>query len=463
MADNQEPDHGFSDGSHSEIDGSAGLVNDPHAREKQEHFPAEVDTKAQGDMVSVQTTMPDQSVLSSNQEVIPAQTFDTLVYHSSPTFDGLQQSQVLSLSVPPNEQRIAVFPYECSSRSNSVSPLKLPSRTYTPVGLNAPLRAPNDNYLAVPQQSIYPPESLHPRTETLEHRTFRKNLGGKFNLIMVDMEEQDDKSLLLRFFEQIEGWATNYTIDIMALGVEEAYDLAEHPALTGILRWPAQSKILLTEQASLDAIVASVILRHICMHAWDEHFLQVSGHPQAAMCEELSSRWSRLPEDAYEAKHGLLLSQNQIYTSIKNDHGHQNWRHACASHFSIELLTSLSGLLRTHMAARGFSARNEALLELYDKGYKIGFRLHTAPSQWSFQWPLVDADLEPTATNDSRQLDADVLSMTTVILNHPKAHSIRFAVTPMTTVTGFDDGEEKGTLVHDAVVHNALVFLTRTD
>lgn len=377
-----------------------------------------------------------------------------------PTRDASQELQELASSVPRNEQRPGSlsyeFPISIPSPSQPISPLKLPPRAYTSEGLNLPPQLPN-RFCSPPEprQSPGSSSSRHRRTVSLEHLPANEDPHDKPDFIIADIEDQDDRSLLPRLLQQIEGWTESYILELRTLDAEEIEDLADHPIIARTFGRSAPLAILVTEQASLNTLVASIIYRHMCTYALDEHFLQASGHPQASLCEDVISRWSRLPADTHEAKHSLFLSQHEIYTTIQNEPGFPYWRATRASHLSTALLSSLSGLLTIQTNWKGLSARNMALEDLYVKGYEIGFRLRMARGRWSLQWPLMGAAFEPTTmVCRDRVLCGDVTSTMTGV---SEALEVCLAVSPMVMVMDLEGGAEKSSLVHHAVV-----YITRT-
>lgn len=249
-----------------------------------------------------------------------------------------------------------------------------------------------------------------------------------------------------------------YTVHIRSLGAEQVHNLAVHPTLAGSMSKPSQLMMLVTEKDMLVAMVAGVISKHMWKYALDEHSLYASGHVQAEVCEELAYQWTCLDNSTCEAKHDLLLSQQQIYTAIKNAPDHKSWRTTCAERLTSRLLSDLSGLLAINLAPQAIRERNHILSELYVKGYRIGFRLRMAASHTHFQWPSPGGVFdEKNMVNENRLLYGDVLRTMSAVMSEPSAHQVRFAVSPTITRSDFAMGEEK-----KIVVHHSMVHLTRT-
>lgn len=277
---------------------------------------------------------------------------------------------------------------------------------------------------------------------------------GGVPVFTLGMTEQNDRCLLFDFFEQIKQWATSYTVHIRSLNAVQVHGLAAHPTIAASMGKPSQLMMLVTEKDMLIAMVASVISRHMWKHALDEHSLYASEHPQAEICEELAWQWSCIHETAFDAKYDLLLSQQEIYSSIKNAPDHKSWRSSCAERLTSRLISDLSGLLATNLSPQALSERDHTLSELYIKGYRIGFRLRMAPSSWSFKWPSPGQEFDASAmVNETRMLYGDLLRTMRVVMNEPHAHEVRFAVSPTVVKSDYAGGEEKKVVVHHAMVH----------
>ncbi|KAF1844211.1 uncharacterized protein K460DRAFT_408511 [Cucurbitaria berberidis CBS 394.84] len=293
----------------------------------------------------------------------------------------------------------------------------------------------------------------HHRTATPEQRSIRAMMGNK-PVFTVGMGPQNDRCLLFDFFEHIKQWAAAYTVHIKSLNAEQVHNLSAHLALAGSLGKPSQLMVLVTEQDMLIAMVASVVCRHMWTYALDEHSIYASGHPQADICEELAWKWTTIPLDNHEAKHDLLLAQQEIYTAIKNAPDHKTWRAACAERLTTKLLSDLNGLLATSLFPAALTDRNHTLSELYVKGYRIGFRLRMAATKWQFQWPSPGAEFNPgTMVNESRMLYGNVLRTMGEVMKDPRAHEVLFAVSPTVTRSEFSAGHEQRAVVHNALVH----------
>ncbi|KAH9872427.1 hypothetical protein IAQ61_005262 [Plenodomus lingam] len=327
---------------------------------------------------------------------------------------------------------------------------------------NVPTPTKFDESLTTPQKAYTSPtfrpstrksRGRHHRTATPEQQTIREFMGGK-PVFTMGMKEQDDRCLLFDFFQQIKHWATDYTVHLKSLDAEHIHGLANRPAIAGGLGESSKLSMLVTENDMLSAMIASIICRHIVTHAMDEHALHASGHPRSDTCEALAYRWSLLGANDYAAKQNLLLSQQQIYTKIKEDPNHRSWRAATASRLVFALISSLSGLLTTSLRPATLIERNHILTEIYIKGYRIGFRLRMAASRWSFQWPLSSAEFDPTAmVNESRLLYGDILRTMTAVMSDPRAHEVRFAVSPTVARSDFGKGGENRVVAHHAMVH----------
>ncbi|KAF2849179.1 hypothetical protein T440DRAFT_490712 [Plenodomus tracheiphilus IPT5] len=363
---------------------------------------------------------------------------------------------VLPISPKPVSPTKFTSPTHTLNKRNATvkTPTRFNGQTRTPTKLNGQLNTPKSiQTTPTSRQSTGKSKGRHHRTATPEQRTIREMMGGK-PVFTMGMKEQDDRCLFFDFFEQIKQWAATYTVHLRSLNAEQIHGLATHPAIAGPLGEPSKLTMLVTEKDMITAMVASIICRHVVTHALDEHSLRASGHPQADTYEALLYRWTLLPSNDDHAKHTFLLSQQQIYTAIKDAPNHRDWRAATASHLAFTALSSLSGLLATNLAPTALTERNHTLTELYVKGYRIGFRLRMSASWWSFQWPLSGVEFEPAAmVNENRLLYGDVLRTMTAVMQEPGAHEVRFAVSPTVARSVFGDGGEERVVAHHAMVH----------
>ncbi|CAO2652390.1 Nn.00g006730.m01.CDS01 [Neocucurbitaria sp. VM-36] len=334
------------------------------------------------------------------------------------------------------------------SPTKGLSPVKVLSSPSTPTTLQPP---------STPQHPPYRIGRRHHRTATPEQRSIRAMMGINKPVFTVGIDPQNDRCLLYDFFENIKQWAAAYTVRIRSLNAEQVHSLSAHSAIAEAVGKPSQLMMLVTEKDMLIAMVAAVISRHMWKYALDEHSLYASGHPEAVTCEELAWKWTTVPFNDHEAKHDLLLAQQQIYTAIKNAPDHKTWRTSCAEHLTIKLLADLDGLLAPNLSTAALTGRNHILSELYVKGYRIGFRLRMAATKWQFQWPSSGAEFNPASmVNESRLLYGDILRTMTEVMKDPRAHEVQFAVSPTVTRSDFSMGGEQR-----VVVHNALVHITR--
>ena len=296
----------------------------------------------------------------------------------------------------------------------------------------------------------------HHRTATPEQRSIRAMMGYK-PVFTMGIDPQNDRGLLYDFFEHIKQWAATYTVHIRSLNAEQVHNLATHSTIAGSVGKPSQLMMLVTEKDMLIAMVMGVISRHMWTYGLDEHSIYASGHPQAEICEELAWKWTVIPFDDHQAKHDLLLAQQQIYTTIKNARDHKKWRVACAERLTTKLLSDLTGLLATNLSPAMLEERDHILSELTVKAIRIGFRLRMAATKWQFQWPSAGTEFNPgTMVNESRTLYGDVMRTMGQVMRDPRAHEVLFAVSPTVTKSNFSEGSEQR-----VVVHNALVHITR--
>ncbi|KAH7389803.1 hypothetical protein BKA66DRAFT_414252 [Pyrenochaeta sp. MPI-SDFR-AT-0127] len=360
-----------------------------------------------------------------------------------------------SYTTSPNFNRpwksFATHPYEPASLIPS--PIKLESPTQAP---RSPITPKKQDSPPGQQQHRNRNGRRHHRTATPEQRTIRAMMNNK-PVFTLGMDPQSDRCLLYDFFEHIKQWAAAYTVQMKSLNAEQVHNLYTHAVLAEGLGQPSQLKMLVTEQDMLIAIVTGILSRHMWKYSLDEHALNASEHPQAHICEDLANRWTMLDLTAHEEKHNLLVSQQQIYTSIKNASDHKAWRTSCAERFTNMLLSDLAGLLTTDLSTPDLLERNHTLSELYVKGYRIGFRLRMAAIKWQFQWPLPGTEFNPaTMVNESRMLYGNILRTMNSVMNEPRAHEVRFSISPTVTKSDFSGGSE-----HRVVVHNALCHITR--
>ncbi|KAI8932876.1 hypothetical protein NX059_010356 [Plenodomus lindquistii] len=422
-------------------------------------------------------TYPPVSTAFKHSQSLPLMPSQLGPYTTTSSYEHAPIMPPPSSSVSPvKSYGIAVYEYAQAMpmHTNAFSPTKFTSPSPSPTKFNAPAQTPtrfnegirtptkfneesntptSASFPATSRRSTGKSRGRHHRTATPEQRTIREMMGGK-PVFTVGMKEQDDRCLFFDFFEQIKQWASNYTVDLRSLNAEQIHGLASHHLLAGPLGDPSNLTMLITEKDMLTTMVTSIISRHIVQHALDEHSLLLSNHPQAPACEQLAYHWSLLPATAHTSKHNLLLTQQHLYTTIKDDPNHRAWRAATSSHLAFTLLTSLSSLLATNLAPAAQKERNHTLTELYVKGYRIGFRLRMAPHRWSFAWPASGAEFNPFAmVNENRLLYGEILRTMTAVMQEPGVHEVRFAVSPTVARSGFAGGREERVLVHHAMVN----------
>lgn len=298
----------------------------------------------------------------------------------------------------------------------------------------------------------------HHRTATPEQRSIRAMTNG-VPVFTIGMNPQGDRSLINDFFDHIKNWATRYTVHIKSLRADRLGDLVAHPVIAANFGEPAQLLMLLTEKDILVAMIAGIISRNMHMYTMGEHFIHASGHSLSNVCEDLALRWtaSELDFNAQEAQHDLLQQQQRLYTAIKNSPDHKAWRSSRAEALTRKLITDLDGLLVTNLSPRALTERNHVLSELFVKGYRVGFRMHMAPTKWHFEWPTSGVEFNPALmVNESRNLYGDLLETMKEVMRNPRAHAVQFAVSPTIVKRDFSSGVESR-----VVVHNALVYINR--
>jgi hypothetical protein len=352
----------------------------------------------------------------------------------------LEQSYATSPCYGRSRKRFTSRPYQF------VMAIQSPTKKLSPTTTTGPPCTPTKVYSPpTPKQFA---GKRHHRTATPEQRQLRAYIQEP--LYTLGMDPQADRGLLCDFFESIKRWAANYTIPLRSLSAEQIHSLAAHPTLVGVLCPPSQLTMLVTEKDMLIAMVASIVSRFIVSHTIDDYALCLSGHPNASLTklvadQLLSTKNSTIIKD-------LLVNQRDVYTAIKMAPDHRAWRTACAQSFAADLLVSLSSLLVASPSLHVLTERTHTIQELFIMGYRIGFRLHMAATQWKFSWPVAGATFKPqTMVNQSRLLYGNPLETMMQIGKSPEEHVVRFAVSP--TIWSEGDGGE--------LVHSALVEVTR--
>jgi hypothetical protein len=335
-----------------------------------------------------------------------------------------------------------------------LEPMTPPLKQYWPqMPYGPPYTSMNHVSPASWHYTSYSAGSRHHRTATPEQRAIRKMMGGK-PVYTMGIDPQNDRCLLADFFTEIKRFAETYTVQIRALNAEQVHGLSANPAIASSIGKPSLIMTLVTEKDMLIAMVALAISKHMWTYALDETSLYSCGHSHAMLTEDLTNRWARLGDTDYEAKHNLLLVQQQIYTSIKEDANHKTWRAATAERLTNKLLFNLLGLLATNLPAPALKERNHILSELHVKAYRIGFRLRMAAVKWTFCWPSTGAVFESgKMVNESRTLYGDVLCTMNAVAREPDQHVVLFALSPTVVGSEYAAGVERKSVVHHAMVH----------
>lgn len=287
----------------------------------------------------------------------------------------------------------------------------------------------------------------HKRTETPEQLFLKQYTKGR-PVYTIGIDPQNDRGLLHDFFEDIRKWASFYAK--ARLDGDTIEELSTNRDLEEITGGKSDIKHLLMDSKMRQEMVASFVTRHIVTNAMGEHFLQNSGHEGGAACNNLFLEFAHLNNDDFGRKHKLCEKQQVLYTQLKQEPNHKNWRTYKAEENCEHLLAAIAPLLETRADAQ----RDHVLSELYVKGYRIGFRLRMEAVKWRVMWPTAGTDLNLSMmVNQTRNLLGDPMKTYTGLQKDPKKFFVRFALTPTFSKSDFSSGAEEKTVVHSAMVH----------
>ena len=281
------------------------------------------------------------------------------------------------------------------------------------------------------------------------------NVGGELAgvpIFTIGMDPQDIRGLINDFIDEIKKWAFKWAFQ-GELSPEDLETLTSHDALLEFLRNESAIYPLIADLYMRCALVAAIVSRDIVYNGLSDHFLYNSQHPDAAESEAVISKYEKLGSMDKAAKHRHLHEQKALYTKIKGHPGHREWRTRTAKIFSEILVDKLKGLVIDTNTAD----RDEALHELYIKGYRIGFRLRMEAMKWQMAWPSNGEEFNAERmVNESRTLCGDILTTVQTVTRSPENYAVRFATSPTIRCFDFSSGTE-----HESIMHKALVHISK--
>jgi hypothetical protein len=287
----------------------------------------------------------------------------------------------------------------------------------------------------------------HKRTETPEQRCLREYTNG-VPIYTFGIEQQNDRGLLHDFFEDIRKWSSIHAKAHMK--PQEVGNLSNTPDLIEMMGGKSDIKHLLVDNELRKDIVACLVTRHIVANAMSDNFLWNSGHHAGAACNELCLEFAHVLDHEAGRKHAICESQRELYTQLKQEPSHKEWRAFKAEERCTNLLSRLAFLLEPCQSPQ----RAHVLSELYVKGYRIGFRLRMEAVKWQVMWPTAGTDLNLSMmVNQTRNLLGDPMKTLNELQRGSQNFFVRFALTPTFTKSDFSSGVEEKMVVHSSMVH----------
>lgn len=327
------------------------------------------------------------------------------------------------------------------------------SASYTPTTSCEPVQPP------VITGASPPAVRRHKRTETPEQRCLKQFTNG-VPIYTFGIEQQNDRGLLHDFFEDIRKWAGVYTK--VHMQPQEAGNLSNTPDLVEMMANKSDIKHLLMDNEMRKDIVTCLVTRHIVANAMSDNFLWNSGHHAGAACNDLCLGFANLSDYDVARKHEICELQRELYTQLKQESGHKEWRTRKAEEHCTDLLSKLGFLLEPYQNPQ----RTHVLSELYVKGFRIGFRLRMEAVKWQVVWPTAGTDLNLSMmVNQTRNLLGDPMKTLNELQKYPNNFFVRFALTPTFTKSDFSRGAETKVVMHSSMVHVGRrgVFSHKTD
>ncbi|KAF2194515.1 hypothetical protein K469DRAFT_744433 [Zopfia rhizophila CBS 207.26] len=352
------------------------------------------------------------------------------------------------------KERIKELEVALSEEKNKVQAARAPVSNPTaslPLGSSTPSR--RNGFVPTTPSSKPTPGSggftrrRHGRTETPDQRSLAAMLGPQFTLGMLP---QDDRGLLNDFFDAIKSWADYWTLKPATLPPEVEVALVRLPTVKAFLRNTQNRQPIVADLDLRSALVASIVSRDIAYYGMCDHFLYNSGHPGAGACDDLFSQYNNLATGNVEEKQRLLSQQKTLYTTIKNETSHREWRAEIAWKRSGHLIGDLGPILESQPALN----RHNTLNDLFIKGYRVGFRMRMETSKWQMAWPLDGDDFDfELMVNQSHDLCGDALRTLSRIQEYPGNFTVRFGKSPTIIKSDFSTGVEVRTVIHKAMVY----------
>ncbi|KAF2740822.1 hypothetical protein EJ04DRAFT_597873 [Polyplosphaeria fusca] len=314
----------------------------------------------------------------------------------------------------------------------------------------------------------------HLRTLTPEQRAIRGIMGGP--VYTIGIERQDDRPMLADYFDEILTWAANWTTQGEHLSQDEIYEMAEQSGVMDFLTDHNDRVAVLADNKQRVHAVAAIVGYNIAYYAMCDHFLYNSEHGDAYIADKLyddynkleklywrlaRSGWDTLAQKdrvleqmarVLEQKAKVLEAQKAFYKDLCESGNIRDWRETVAENKCASLFKKLGSLIKP-------AAKDDLrLLELYSKGYRIGFRLRMDDRKVKMTWPSPGSTFDARSmVNESRDKDG-AFQTAYKSLKYPSSFSIRFARSPLITATEIVWNYERRTVRDQLIVlHSSLV------
>lgn len=188
------------------------------------------------------------------------------------------------------------------------------------------------------------PRSRHKRTQTPTQNYYRKMMNGQ-PLFTIGIERQDDRGLITDFFDAISIWAKKWTQNSRLFAPDEVSNLtAPNSIICEFLgNISSDASLFIADGYLRCELVAAIVSNDIVYNTMCDTFLFDSlPQNEDAKVKQLVIEYSKLKAGDEVKKHQLLLEQKGIYTEIKEQSKHRQWRAGKAKEFGNAVVEKVS-------------------------------------------------------------------------------------------------------------------------
>jgi uncharacterized protein len=273
------------------------------------------------------------------------------------------------------------------------------------------------------------------------------------------IDRQPCREMLAEFFKRIGKWAQDFADQHRILEPAELAALLDDSDVRLVLDGAGQASVLLADRNIRREVVAALVTRDIIKNTMSDSIMLDTRLDEVKQLETIITAIISLCSDEINAKQALLEKQTALVTTIKANIHHKQWRLNQAKLLKTSILDKLTPLVHTKYSPvhRNMPGRDWQLEDLYNTGYRIGFRMRMDTTQWVTTWPKAGADFSlKFMVNEAKMAYGSVMDTYGIIVRDPQAHCIRFALSPVVQKLRCQGGGERR-----EVVHNAMVLVER--